>query len=139
MLGNALTNEKTGIGACLNFYLTPLFANLSPLIFNICILGSAVILTNLCNSLVIGMLLQPVVLAYCQTTGADAAPIIGLMTCFVLASACVTPAASPFAALLHGNKEWLQKSDAYKYGGLFVVIQTVIILLLGIPLSNIVM
>ena len=133
LLGNVLTNESTGISAFLNAILGPIFQNMSSVTFCLMLMLITVVLTNLCNSLVIGMLLQPVIAAFCVTSGMNPAPLVALLIIFVLSSAGITPAASPYAAMLHGNKEWLQSKDVYKYASIFVVLELVLICAIGIP------
>ena len=98
----------------------------------------ATILTNICNSLVIGMILQPVALAYCTSAGVNPAPIITILIFTVLLTAACTPAASPFAAMLFGNKEYLTSGDVYKYSTVFVLAEFVIIIVIGIPFINLI-
>lgn len=94
LLGGVLTNESTGVTAFLNYVLSPIFQGMGVTVFIILLLLMAMILTNICNSLVIGMILQPVIMAYCMQTGANPRPIVTLLILFVLLSAAVTPAAS---------------------------------------------
>lgn len=135
-IGSVLTNETTGITPFLNTILSPIFSGMSGTIFTIVLLLVAIVLTNICNSLVIGMILQPVVLTYCVTAGVNPAPIITLLIFTVLLTAACTPAASPFAAMLFGNKEYLASSDVYKYATTFVLVEAAIILIIGIPFIN---
>ena len=135
-IGSAITDGTTGIVPFLNTVLSPIFGGMSGTVFTIVVLVVAIVLTNICNSLVIGMILQPVILTYCAGAGVNPAPIITLTIFTVLLSAACTPAASPFAAMLFGNKEYLKSSDVYKYSLTFVAVETVIILLLGIPFIN---
>ena len=140
LLGSVLTNPSTGVSAFLAYILSPIFQGMSPAVF--IILSSAAlggILTNICNSLVIGMILQPIIMTYCIQTGADARPIVTLMIQFVLLSAAVTPAASPFAAILHSNKEWIPTKYVYQYTLPIVLIELAIMLVVGIPLTSILM
>lgn len=139
LLGSVLTNEATGISAFLNVMLSPIFNGMSSTVFTIVLLVVAVLLTNICNSLVIGMILQPVVLNYCTAAGVNAAPIITLLIFTVLLSAAITPAASPFAAMMFGNKERLKSTDVYKYTSIYVVAEVILILLIGLPLANLMM
>lgn len=139
LLGSVLTNEATGISAFLNQMLTPIFTGMSTFTFTVVLLLVAVVLTNLCNSLVIGMILQPVVLTFCNLSGVNAAPIVTLLIFFVLLSASVTPAASPFAAMMFGNKEWLKPADVYKYASICVVVEFILVLVIGIPFANLMM
>ncbi len=138
-LGGVLTNESTGITPFLSTVLSPIFTGMSGTVFTIVLLIVTVVLTNICNSLVIGMIMQPVVLTYCVSAGVNPAPIITLLIFTVLLSAACTPAASPFAAMLFGNKEYLTSGDVYKYSTTFVLVEVVIILVLGIPFINLLM
>lgn len=135
-LGNVLTNETTGITAFLNAILSPIFNGMSATTFTIVVILVCIVLTNISNSLVIGMILQPVVLTFCATAGINPAPIISLLTFAVLSTAACTPAASPFAAMLFGNKEYLSSGDVYKYSFTFVLIETIFILAVGMPVLN---
>ena len=135
-IGNVLTNEATGITVFLNTILGPIFNGMSATTFTIAIILVCVVLTNISNSLVIGMILQPVILTFCNAQSINPAPIISLMIFAVLSSACLTPAASPFAAMLFGNKEYLSSGEVYKYSGLFVVVEVIFVLLVGMPLLN---
>lgn len=135
-IGSVLTNESTGVVVFLNAILSPIFGGMSVAMFSIALLGIGCILTNICNSLVIGMLLQPVIATYCAHTGVNSAPLVSIMSMFVLSCAIATPAASPFAAMMFGNKEWLHAKDIYKYNTMIVVLELVLVLLIGLPLAN---
>lgn len=139
LLGNVLTNDSTGVSAFLKVILSPIFQGMSAGVFTVLLLAMAVLLTNMCNSLVIGMILQPVVVTYCAQAGADPRPIVTLLILFVLLSAAITPAASPFAAILHSNKEWVPTKYVYKYTLSYVALEFIIVLLVGLPLTNILM
>ena len=138
-LGSVLTSQNTGVSAMLKVVLSPIFNGMSPLVFTVVLLVFAGVLTNLCNSLVIGMILQPIIVTYTSQTGADPRPMVTVMILFVLMSAAITPAASPFAALLHGNKEWIETKYVYKYTIPFVLIEFLIGVLIIVPMTNILM
>ena len=38
--------------------------------------------------------------------------------------------------MLFGNKEWLNAKDIYKYDLMFVVIEMILVLIVGVPLAN---
>ena len=136
LIGSVLTAETTGITPFLNTILTPIFGSMSGMTFTIVLLLIATVLTNISNSLVIGMILQPVVCSYCAGAGVNPAPIITLLIFTVLMTAACTPAASPFAAMLFGNKEWLDASDVYKYSPVFVIVELAVVLLIGLPMAT---
>ena len=136
-IGSALTDGATGIVAFLNTVLSPIFNGMSATVFTIVLMLVTVVLTNISNSLVIGMILQPVILTYCAGAGVNPAPIISIAIFTVLSTAACTPAASPFAAMLFGNKEYLTSGDVYKYSLTFVAVEMIVILVFGVPFLNI--
>lgn len=136
MIGSVLTNGTTGIVPFLNTILSPIFSGMSVTVFTIVLVLVVVLLTNFCNSLVIGMIMQPVVLTYCVGANTNPAPLITLLIFTVLMTAACTPAASPFAAMLFGNKTWLTSGEVYKYSVAYVVVEVVVIIVVGIPLIN---
>ena len=136
LFGSVLTSEKTGRTPFLNTVLTPIFSGMSGFMFTVFLMLIATLLTNISNSLVIGMILQPVALTYCATAGVHPAPIITLLSFTVLLTAACTPAASPFAAMMFGNKEWLTSGDVYRYSIVFVLVEFVLILVVCIPFVN---
>ena len=136
-IGTCLTTESTGISACLNYFLSPLFDGMSLVKFSILLLILTCLLTNLSNSLVIGMILEPVIYVYCNSNGMPAAPIVTLMIFFVLSSACLTPSASPFAAMMFGNKEYLTSGEIMKYCFPLVIAELILVLCIGIPMANV--
>ena len=135
-IGSALTDASTGIVPFLNVVLSPIFNGMSATVFTIVLMLVTVVLTNISNSLVIGMILQPVILTYCANAGVNPAPIISIGIFTVLSTAACTPAASPFAAMLFGNKEYLSSSDVYKYSMTIVAVEMLVVLVLGVPLLN---
>lgn len=139
LLGSVLTAESTGVSAFLKVILSPIFVGMSPLVFTILLMVMAVFLTNLCNSLVIGMILQPIIVTYCMQSGANPAPIVTMLIIFVLLSAAITPAASPFAAILHSNKEWVPTKYVYQYTIPYVILELIIVMVIGVPLANLLM
>jgi len=138
-LVSVLTSQNTGVSAMLKVVLSPIFNGMSPLVFTVVLLVFAGVLTNLCNSLVIGMILQPIIVTYTVQSGSDPRPMVTVMILFVLMSAAITPAASPFAALLHGNKEWIETKYVYKYTVPFVLIEFLIGVLVIVPMLNVLM
>ena len=100
-----LTNEKTGLSAFLSANLGPIFSGMDLIVFAIVLLIVLMLLSNVCNSLVVGMILQPIILLYCQTNGVEAAALVTISTFFVLSCAMFTPSASPFAAMLFSNRK----------------------------------
>ncbi|WP_031517840.1 hypothetical protein [Desulfofalx alkaliphila] len=57
---------------------------------------------------------------------------------FALHVAILTPAASPYAAILIGNRDWLEPKDVVKYGSVFLIGCFLLYLLIGMPLANLI-
>lgn len=135
LIGSVLTNESTGITVFLNTILSPIFNGMNGVVFAVVFLVLSIVLTNICNSLVIGMIMQPVVLTYCASTGLNPAPYITLLIFTVLLTAGCTPAGSPFAAMMFGNSD-IGSSEVYKRTIVWVAVEAVIILAIGIPFAT---
>lgn len=106
-LSFAMASKDAGITAFLMQIMEPVFAFSTPLTFALIIGLVAVVVTQFMNNGATGVALMPIILSYCQATGAD--PSLALiMVVMSVHIAFLTPAASASAALLHGN-EW---SDA---------------------------
>ena len=137
-LGNVITDDSTGICTFINWLLAPLLSGMSPAIFTMFILLMAAILSNLGNSLVVGLILQTIILAYYVTNPTlDIIVVNTLIIYFTLGTAIILPSASPFAAMMHGNNQ-ISRSLIYKVAPLFVLIQYVIIIVIGIPLATLI-
>ena len=135
-IGNALTDESTGITLLLKNALTPVFEGQSSLTFTILVVVIACILTNVCNNMVVGMLLIPIICVFSQQMGIASASITSL-SMYMVCIAVVTPAASTTSAILHGNTRWLKTSEVYKYGILMTLVSLIIALAVGLPISSI--
>lgn len=136
LLAGAITNEATGVTLFLDYALSPIFAKMSVTAFTVAIILVTVVLTNICNSFVISIVMSPIVITYCTMTGANAAPI-GMLVIFAsLCTAIGTPSGSPFAATLYGNNEWLIPKKVYKYSITYIVVEVIVLLLVGIPVAR---
>lgn len=134
-IGNALTDESTGITVLLNQILTPVFEGQSPLVFTITIVVIACILTNICNNMVVGMLLIPIIHVFSQQIGVGSASI-AVLSLYMVCIAVVTPAASTTSAILHGNTRWLKTGEIYKYGIVMTLVSLIVVLVVGLPVSS---
>ena len=90
--------------------------------------------TNFCNSVVLGLVLTPVLLAMCNAFGMNAGPLMACFIYAVLIAAC-TPAASPFAAMLFGNTRWLSPKEIVTYSVSSSLIIAGVVIVVGIPLA----
>ncbi|MGL4737926.1 MAG: SLC13 family permease, partial [Cellulosilyticaceae bacterium] len=133
---DALTAEETGITLWLQQTVTPLLEGKTLLVFTIIMMVLAIILTNVCNNMVIGMLFIPIIFLFTQPLGISPTPVT-VMILYVICLAIVTPAGSATAAVLHGNRDWLTPKDIYKYTIIISLMTLLITFIVGQPLVNI--
>lgn len=131
----ALTAEGTGICDFFIEVLSPLLGGRSPIVFASIFIIISMIITNFANNAVMGVVLMPVMYAFALENGTNPAVMATVMT-FALHISLMTPAASPFSAILHGNTEWIDKGDIMKYGGIIFIVTMIISLAVGMPIAN---
>lgn len=134
MMGNALMHKDTYVSLFMEYALRDMLEGLGymPLIIIACTI--AIVATNLCNSVASGLVFTPVLLALCNALHFNSAP---LLVCFFFTTmiAAVTPAASPFAALLFANKQWVKSGEATAYTLYYSLVILGIISFIGVPLA----
>lgn len=136
-LSGFITNDTTGLVPFLSKYLSDLFEGKSTFIFLILVIVLAVILTNFCNNAVTGILLITITFSFASANGIDPIALAVIIT-YCVHLAILTPAGSPMAAILHGNREWISAGDIYKYGCMALLAICIVIALIGQPLAQII-
>ena len=136
-ISGALTAKTTGIQEFIIQVLNPVLGGLSPFAFTAVILAFAMLITNFANNGVMGVLLMPIIYTFSLQNGVNAIAIT-TATIFALHIAVLTPAASPFAAMLIGNTEWVESKDVFKYGSIILISIYALFLLVGMPLANLI-
>lgn len=131
-LSSVLTADETGVTDFLLNVLSPLFDGRSAITFLMIAVFSAVIITNFAVNNVVGAILLPVFYPFALQLGIAPLALASLLV-FTCHFALLTPAASPMAALLHGNTQWCRTSDIYKYGFLIVISSMIVAWVAGIP------
>ncbi len=134
-LGGAMVKPTTHVSIFMEYALRTLLEGMSyiPLVIFAC--GIAMLATNFCNSVASGLIFTPVLIATCNALGFPSAP---LLACFFFTTmiAAVTPAASPFAALLFANKAWIDTGVATRYSLVSSIIVLVVISIVGVPMAT---
>ena len=131
-ISSALTAEEAGVTAFLLKVLSPFFEGKSTLAFLMIAVASAVIITNFAVNNVVGAILLPVFYPFALALDISPLALTSLLV-FTCHFALLTPAASPMAALLHGNTSWCRTGDIYKYGVLIVLASFLVSCIVGIP------
>ncbi len=135
-VSDALTDPATGIVPFLAEALNPVLGGQSPFVFTLIVVGASMIVTQFANNAVMGVLFMPFVYAFSLQNGAHPAATATIMI-FALHIAILTPAASPYAAILYGNKEWVEPGDILRYGLIILAMSMCLYLFLGYPVAQI--
>ncbi|EGW39111.1 SLC13 family permease [Desulfosporosinus sp. OT] len=130
-----LISDPTGIKPFLTTTLNPVLGN--PGIFSYIVIIFAMFTAQLANHGAMGVLLMPIMYTFAVKNGSNPMAIATVMT-FALHVGIMTPAASPFAAMLYGNKDWVEVKDITKYGSIMVICSLIMYLIVAIPLVNII-
>ncbi len=135
-LAAAMAHTDSGITAFLMNAMEPIFSGSTPMTFAIIIGFVATALTQVMNNGATGIALMPIVLSYCQASGAspDLALVMVVMGCHF---AFLTPAASASAALLHGN-EWASASSIWRTAPVVVLVSWLATALVVVTLGAVV-
>lgn len=111
-VSSILVSEATGVKAFLMKLLTPIFNGFTPVVFLIFFTLIAILLTNICNNLVIAFMMAPIAVSYAAEVAINLPAAITLLIYAVLI-AFLLPAASATAAMLMTNplidtKNWFK-------------------------------
>ena len=136
LLGDALTSEKVGFTALLENLLSPVFQDMNIVALIIFAVLIGVLTSNVLNSVVVVLILQPIIYTYSQIHGMDVTAVIALMTFSSIGFAAITPSASPYAATIFAQRDYVTPLEVYKFTSLFVLAETIILLVVGLPLAN---
>lgn len=134
-LGSALESDETGVMAFIVHLLDPLFSHTSGTLFIALFILIAGILTQFAHNLVLAAVLLPILYSFSLELGAN--PAVGaVLLAFTVGVAIVTPGSSAQGAMIHGNKQWISTKQAYLYGITTFIITSAVLLLIGLPLSD---
>lgn len=136
LLGGAMTGQNTNVTVFMEYFLRGHLSGLNETALTVAIIIIAIVATNFCNSVVAGLVFTPVILSMAAAFGFDPNPIIACFFYVVLVAAA-TPAASPFAAILYDNGDWIAKKDVAIHTVIASVIVVAVVLVIGIPLAKI--
>ncbi len=131
-----MVQKESGITAFLMDAMQPVFTISTPYTFALLIGLVAVVLTQVMNNGAIGVALMPLVLSYCQASGAS--PDLSLvMVVMSIHLAFLTPAASASAALLHGN-EWSNAAAVWKSAPMVILISWILTAIITVSIGSLI-
>ncbi len=111
---------ETGIKELFQQALSPIFAGHGTALFFILVIVVGVLLTNIINNVVVGLILVPIVCTFSVTLNFPPEILI-VAICLLLNVTFLLPSGSPIAAFLHGNAEWVSSIEVQKYSILYIV------------------
>jgi sodium-dependent dicarboxylate transporter 2/3/5 len=79
---------------------------------------------------------MPIIKVFSEQSGGSFVALATL-TIFALHIAMLTPAASPYAAILYGNSSWVDRKDIVRYGAAIILMIMALFTVIGIPLAKI--
>lgn len=135
VISNALTAESTGITEFLTQLLAPALGGKSPYVFAVILLTFSIVVTNFANNTVVGVMLMPVIFSFAMQNGGNVLAIVTTVI-FMLHYAIVTPAASIYSSVLHGNSDWVESKEVARYSSVVMLFMLVLFILVGLPLAN---
>ncbi len=134
--GAIVSAPVTGISLYLEFFLGNIFAGVSYTTLIVGVIFIGIVLTNMFNSVVTALILGPILVSLCNVLGYQPEPLI---VCFFYSTlfAIITPAGSPFAAMLFAN-DLIRPKDVFFYGSITTLLVVVIIIFIGIPVTSVI-
>lgn len=137
-IGSALVSTDTGISAVLSSAMTSLFANKSPFFFACIFSLSALILTNFINNAVVGAIMIPIMYSISGEIGINPVAMCTVI-CFTSNLGMFLPNACPYAALTHGNKDWISSKEVMLHSLVGILALGITTVIIGVPLANVMM
>jgi sodium-dependent dicarboxylate transporter 2/3/5 len=136
VISSYMNTAETGISQTLMSLLMP-FTTLSPFVFIVVALFFAMVTTNVATNLIIIVMVMPVIYNFAGMVGLNAS---GLMCLLFIAAhlALATPAAAPPTGIMMTAKEMVKVGDFSKYALISLPILFAVLMLVGIPYSNII-
>ena len=134
VLSKALTAEATGIQAALKVLFNPILSGHGTFIFMLLSLAIAIIATNFCNNFVVMVTLLPIMGTFSNEIGGNFV-VFALALQYMCATAMLTPAASPMAAVMHGN-DWLDKKAIYQMVLELMLVTYIVVIVFFVPFGN---
>jgi sodium-dependent dicarboxylate transporter 2/3/5 len=131
-VGSAFSKDETGLTEWLTAVMSPIFANVSPMLFLLIIVAAGVILTNFISNAVAVSIMLTIALPLAMGVYADSlnTMLVGLLAINAVQHAWSTPPATPSAAVASGYG-WLDTGNMFKWGMVIAVVNIFLILGVG--------
>ena len=133
-IASALTNPATGVISMMIIIFEPLLGGHTPTSYFVVMLLVGIFVTSFASSMVIGIALMPILVAFGIEAGANLYAVAATTT-LLLHYSIILPSASVFAAMLWSNSEWITGREVFQYGAVIVAIAVVAGIFIIMPIS----
>lgn len=132
---NSLSNKATGVSDWLVIVLNPILGGKSEMVFVAIMFTVALIITNFANNAAMAVVLMPVVIQFSNQMGINPVPV-AMGVILMVFVAMLTPAASPHAGMMHGNKKIYTTKEILQIGFPMCLVTLVLYIFIGYPLCK---
>lgn len=134
---NALSDDMTGVKPFLVQTLQPLLGDKPDMLFVLILLAFALITTNFANNTGMAIVLMPVVAAFADQYPNVPATAVCMSIGMMVFVALLTPAASPYCAMLHAKKDAISFNQIMLLGLPMCLIALLAYTFIGYPIAKI--
>lgn len=135
---SCLMAEETGISDWLLGLMMPVFDGKGALFFMAALIVTGAVITNFANNAIMGALLMQVIVIIAPSLGIDNTVPLAVTVTMAMFLAVLTPAASPYAAILHASRDYVSTNDIIKYGSVFIAFSILTYIIIGLPVANLI-
>ncbi len=125
LANGVFSSEEAGINAFLAQYLAPIVEGKPIFIFLALAVIIATVVTNFVIDVTVPTILFPAFYPIGIVMGVPPVPLMVLIV-YACYMALLMPSASPMAAMMFGNSEWVRTKDIYHYCGTFIFVAMVL-------------
>lgn len=133
----AVSAPSTGVKEFLVMILQPLLGNKPDFVFVLLLLAFALITTNFANNAGMAMVLMPIVMAFAEQYPGVPPTAICVSIGMMVFMAILTPAASPYAGMLHAQKHLISFKEIQVLGLPMCTIALLLYTFVGFPIAKI--
>lgn len=132
-----MSSDITGVKPFLLQLLQPMLGGRPDIIFVLLILAFALITTNFANNAGMAVVLLPVIMTFADLYPNVDSTVLSMTMAMMVFVALLTPAASPYAAVLHARKDLVTYGEIMKLFLPMCVIALLVYTFIGFPIANI--
>lgn len=124
LLGSTISNQEIGVVEIIQKNIIPIIVNASPMLIVLIFTLAAGIFTNFTSNLVTVSFISTVLMTI-KPGGVELAALISMIG-FASSLAMMTAPSMPYVAISIGSG-WINSKDCIKYGGIFLIISTIVL------------